>query len=115
MPLLTWMFLLAVAAGTVTRLWLANRQIAAVTRHRAQVPEPFAQSVSPADHHKAADYSVARTRLGRIDTLIDAIMLLALTLGGGIEAIDRLWKLTPLAEPWHGSVVILSVMLVVGL
>ncbi len=115
MPPLTWIFLLAVAAGTVTRLWLANRQIDAVTRHRAHVPEPFARSVSPADHHKAADYCVARTRLGRIDTLIDAVVLLGLTLGGGIEAIDRLWLRISLPEPWHGALVVLSVLLVVGL
>ncbi len=56
------------------------------------MPEPFAHAIAPADHHKAADYAVARTRLGRIDTVIDAIVLLALTLGGGIEAIDRLWQ-----------------------
>jgi STE24 endopeptidase len=112
---LTWIFLLAVVAGTVTRLWLANRQIAAVTRHRAQVPEPFAQTVSPADHHKAADYSVARTRLGRIDAVLDAVVLLGLTLGGGINAIDRQWLRLPLGEPWHGALVILSVLLIVGL
>jgi STE24 endopeptidase len=112
---LTWIFLLAVVAGTVTRLWLANRQIAAVTRHRAQVPEPFAQTVSPADHHKAADYSVARTRLGRIDAVLDALVLLGLTLGGGINAIDRQWLQLPLGEPWHGALVILSVLLIVGL
>ena len=112
---LTLLFVLAVVAGTLTRLWLANRQIAAVTRHRAQVPEPFAQTVSPADHHKAADYSVARTRLGRIDTVIDAVVLLALTLGGGIDAIDQLWMRLSWPEPWHGALVILSVLLVVGL
>ena len=112
---LTLIFLLAVLASTATRLWLANRQIAAVIRHRPSVPEPFAQTIAPADHHKAADYAVARTRLGRIDTVIDAIVLLALTLGGGIEAIDRLWQLAPIAAPWHGALVILSVMLVVSL
>lgn len=111
---LSLIFLLAVLAGTATRLWLANRQIAAVTRHRAQVPEPFADTIAPEDHHKAADYALARTRLGRIDTVIDAIVLLALTLGGGIEAIDRLWRLAPIAAPWHGALVILSVMLVVS-
>jgi len=115
MPPLTWIFLLAVAAGTGIRLWLANRQIAAVTRHRAQVPEPFAHSVPSAAHHKAADYSVARTRLGRIDTVIDAVVLLGLTLGGGIDALDRLWLRAALPEPWHGAVVVLSVLLVVGL
>jgi STE24 endopeptidase len=115
MPLLTAIFLLAVVAGTATRLWLAQRQIAAVTRHRSQVPEPFAQSISPTDHHKAADYAVARTRLGRIDTVIDAAVLLALTLGGGITVLDRLWRRLPLGEPWHGALVILSVLLVMAL
>ncbi len=112
---LTLIFLLAVAAGTATRLWLANRQIAAVTHHRARVPEPFQESVSPAEHHKAADYSVARTRLGRIDTLLDAAVLLGLTLGGGMQAIDQLWMRLALPEPWHGALVILSVLLLVGL
>jgi STE24 endopeptidase len=112
---LTLVFLLAVVAGTATRLWLANRQIAAVTGHRTRVPEPFAHTIAPADHHKAADYAVARTRLGRVDTVIDAIVLLVLTLGGGIEASDRLLKLVPIGEPWHGALVILGVMLIVGL
>jgi STE24 endopeptidase len=112
---LSLIFLLAVLVGTATRLWLANRQIAAVIRHRTRVPEPFADTIAPEDHHKAADYALARTRLGRIDTVLDAMVLLALTLGGGIEAIDRLWRLAAIADPWHGAVVILSVMLVVGL
>lgn len=111
----TLIFLLAVAAGTATRLWLANRQIAAVTRQRARVPEPFEDSVSPAEHHKAADYSVARTRLGRIDTLLDALVLLGLTLGGGMQAIDQRWMRLALPEPWHGTLVILTVLLGVGL
>ena len=101
---LTLIFLLAVVAGTATRLWLANRQIAAVTRHRPQVPEPFAQAISPADHHKAADYAAARTRLGRIDTVIDALLLLGLTLGGGICGIDQLSRPLALARTlaWRG-------------
>jgi STE24 endopeptidase len=112
---LTLIFLAAVLAGTATRLWLANRQIAAVTRHRARVPEPFAQAISESDHHKAADYAAARTRLGRIETLLDALVLLGLTVGGGINAIDRFSRQLTLAEPWHGAVVILGVLLVVSL
>jgi STE24 endopeptidase len=115
MPPLTALFLVAVLAGTLTRLWLSTRQIAAVTRHRGRVPEPFAQVISQADHHKAADYSVARSRLGRIDTVLDVLVLLGLTLGGGIAAIDRLSRLLVVTEPWHGAVVILLVMLGVSL
>jgi STE24 endopeptidase len=112
---LTLIFVLAVAAGVATRVGLANRQIAAVTRHRARVPEPFAQAISEADHHKAADYTAARTRLGRIDTVLDALVLLGLTLGGGMQAIDRLTRQLALPEPWHGAVVILAVLLGVSL
>jgi STE24 endopeptidase len=115
MQSLTLLLVLAVAVGTATRLWLANRQISTVIGHRSQVPEPFANSIAPGDHHKAADYAVARTRLGRLDTVIDAIVLLALTLGGGIEAIDQLWRRAPFGEPWHGALVILSIMLIVAL
>jgi STE24 endopeptidase len=109
---LTLIFLLVVVAGTGIRLWLANRQIGAVRRHRNQVPEPFAGAISAAEHHKAADYAVARTRLGQIDTIVDELLLLALTLGGGITAIDRLSRRLDLSEPWHGAIVILGVLLV---
>jgi STE24 endopeptidase len=112
---LTLIFLLVVVAGSGLRLWLAHRQVAAVRRHRNRVPEPFAAAISASDHHKAADYAVARTRLGQIDTLIDALLLLALTLGGGINALDLLSRRLNLSEPWHGAIVILGVLLVVSL
>ncbi len=114
MPPLALIFLLVVLVGTATRLWLAQRQIAAVTRHRAQVPEPFAQAIAPADHHKAADYTVARTRLGRIDTVLDALVVLYLTLGGGVQTLDQLVQRRVPSEPWHGALVILSVLLLVA-
>jgi STE24 endopeptidase len=112
---LTLIFLLVVVAGTGIRLWLAHRQITAVRGHRHQVPAPFAATISAADHHKAADYAVARTRVGQIDTLIDALVLLALTLGGGINALDLLSRRLHLSEPWHGAIVILGVLLVISL
>jgi STE24 endopeptidase len=112
---LTILFLLAVLGGTAARLWLANRQIATVTEHRLQVPAPFAQVISPADHLKAADYAVARTRLGRLETLIDAVLLLGLTLGGGIRVLDRLWSGWVPGEPWHGALVIATVLLLATL
>ncbi|HTY93325.1 MAG TPA: M48 family metallopeptidase, partial [Steroidobacteraceae bacterium] len=51
----------------------------------------------------------------RIDTLIDALLVLGLTVGGGIDALDRLWVRAVPREPWHGTLVILSVLLVVAL
>ena len=115
MQWLTWVFLAAVAAETMTRLWLGSRQIAAVRAHRDQVPEPFRGQVSLADQQRAADYTVARVRLGRCATVVEAIVKLMLTLGGGLAAIDAIWRHTSLLEPWRGFGVVATVLLLLQL
>jgi STE24 endopeptidase len=80
--LFTAVFIAALAASLAIGLWLAQRQIAHVRAHRDRVPAVFADRIAPAAHRKAADYTVARTRFGRIEALFDTVVLLALTLGG---------------------------------
>lgn len=104
-------FIAAVAASVGTELWLAHRQIRAVQAHRNRVPAAFAGSFSLEEHRRAADYTVARVRLQRIETLIDALLTLALTLGGGIAVIDALWRGTGWPQPWLGLAVIATVAL----
>ncbi|TXH35158.1 MAG: M48 family peptidase, partial [Burkholderiaceae bacterium] len=84
------LFLVALGVGLMCRLWLARRQAAHVAAHRAVVPAAFAATISLDAHQKAADYTVARVRLGMVDTLISAALLLALTLGGGLQALHDL-------------------------
>jgi STE24 endopeptidase len=115
MQWLTWGFLIAVAAETLTRLWLGSRQIAAVQAHRDEVPEPFRGQIALADQQKAADYTTARVRLGRWATLVDALAKLVLTLGGGLAAVDVLWRHTALVEPWRGACVVATVLLLTQL
>src|SRR5215471_13091355 len=91
---LTLLFMVLLLLGTAIRGWLNQRQIVAVCRHREQVPEAFRAHIDLDAHHKAADYTVAQARLGRWEMLLDTIVLLLLTLGGGINALDRLWDLT---------------------
>ena len=81
----TWVFLAALAVAAATRLWLALRQIRHVRAHRGAVPGMFAETIPLAAHQKAADYTVAKARLGIIDTVLDAAILLALTLGGALQ------------------------------
>jgi len=107
--------LLAVCVGGGLRLWLAGRQIAAVQAHREQVPEPFAREISAAEHHKAADYTMASVRLSRLSIVIDAIVALALTIGGVIAAVDGEWSGTGWQLPWRGLAVIGSVLLLTAL
>ena len=88
MPILTSAFLLALGAMVAIRFWLATRQLAALRRHRDEVPAPFAAAISAADHARAADYTVARLGLARLELLWDAVVLLGVTLGGGLAALD---------------------------
>src|SRR5215468_620031 len=85
--LFTSLFLLALAVSLGTQLWLARRQMRHVAAHRERVPAHFADRVSLAAHQKAADYTVARNRLGVAEILLDAAVLLVLTLGGGLALI----------------------------
>jgi STE24 endopeptidase len=102
-------FVAAVAVGTALRLWLAGRQIAAVRGHRETVPTAFASRISLDDHHKAADYTVATARFGRLSAVMDAIVTLALTVGGAIGILDLLWQRTGWPPLWRGALVILTV------
>jgi STE24 endopeptidase len=102
-------FIAAVAAGVAMELWLAHRQVSAVEAHRDGVPRAFADSFSLEEHRKAADYTIARVRLQRIDTLIGALATLALTIGGGIAGLDALWQRSGWSEPWKGLAIIATV------
>ena len=112
---LTALFIAAVLISTALELWLSSRQINAVTAHRSRVPEPFATAVSADEHAKAADYTIAKARFGRVSEIVNTVMTLALTVGGGIAAIDALWRRTGWGEPWLGLVVMGSVFLITGL
>jgi STE24 endopeptidase len=59
-----------------------------VAQHRDAVPEAFKEVISQQAHEKAADYTLAKLRLGHWDLAIDAAMLLVWTLLGGLGALD---------------------------
>jgi STE24 endopeptidase len=86
---LTLVFLLALVAHLCVQLWLARRQIAYVATHRTSIPAGFETTVTAAEHAKAADYSVARQRVGIVETIYDSTVALALTLGGGIALVGH--------------------------
>ncbi|MDN0082925.1 M48 family metallopeptidase [Crenobacter sp. SG2305] len=88
---LTLLFLIALAVTLALRLWLASRQIAHVRAHRNAVPVEFSGEIPLSDHQKAADYTVAKTRLGMLNAATDTAMILLFTLGGGLE---WLWQLS---------------------
>ncbi|WP_407280096.1 M48 family metallopeptidase [Aromatoleum evansii] len=86
----SYLFLAAAALTLFARLVLMMRQIRHVRAHRESVPPAFAESISLDSHRKAADYTAARMGLGTVDAAISTAWLLALTLGGGLQAIHDL-------------------------
>jgi STE24 endopeptidase len=112
----TWLFLAALAATTLTRLWLAQRQMRHVRANREAVPATFAAEIPLSAHQKAADYTVAKAKLGMLDVLLGAAVLLVFTLGGGIERLSALWaRAFEAGSLAHGTVLILSVVLLQAL
>lgn len=85
------LFLCAIALMLSVRLWLAHRQIAHVGAHRGAVPPDFVGRIELAAHQKAADYSIARTRMGQFGLVVEVVWLLALTLGGGLQMLHEFW------------------------
>ena len=85
---LTFGFALALMAGLLLRFWLASRQIRHVARHRGELPADFANTVSLSAHQKAADYTIAKTRLGLLELALGAGVLLGWTLLGGISTLN---------------------------
>lgn len=82
------LFVALLALTLMLQQWLGRRQISHVIAHRDEVPAAFAQNINLDAHQKAADYSIAKTRLGLKESLVQAALLLALTLGGGLQLID---------------------------
>ena len=76
-------------ANLLTKLWLSGRQVRHVAQHRAQVPAAFAHTISLEAHQKAADYTLAKARVGVMDLGLDAITLMAWTLLGGLDLLNQ--------------------------
>jgi STE24 endopeptidase len=81
-------FAAVVLAWLAARLWLATRQIRHVARHRDQVPASFAGTVTLDAHRRAADYTIARSRLGLLSMAFGAAVLLGWTLLGGLDLLN---------------------------
>ena len=86
---LSLLFALALCAGLMIKFWLASRQIRHVARHRAQVPAPFAERIPLAAHQKAADYTLAKARLGLLDMALGSAVLVGWTLMGGLDLLNQ--------------------------
>jgi STE24 endopeptidase len=84
-PTFGFTFLFVLALATALRLWLGARNIVHVQLHRDAVPTQFSGDVSLDAHQRAADYTAAKTRLGLLSIVMDTVLILWLTFGGGVQ------------------------------
>jgi STE24 endopeptidase len=81
-----------VLAWLAARLWLATRQIRHVAQHRMQVPAAFAATVTLQAHQRAADYTIAKARLGLLAMAFSTAVLLGWTLLGGLDLLNEVLR-----------------------
>ncbi|MBT9474237.1 M48 family metallopeptidase [Polaromonas sp.] len=85
----TLLFSAVLVLGVITRFYLTSRQIRHVARHRDNVPAAFAATIALPSHQKAADYTIAKARLGMLETAFGTALLLGWTLLGGLDALNQ--------------------------
>jgi len=110
----SWIFLLALAAYVVLKMWLAQRQIQHVAANRAQVPGAFSDRIALQDHQKAADYTIINTRQGRLELVYNTLLLLGWTLGGGLQWLGNFWQRFGWGEINTGVAMLISAFLIMA-
>jgi len=113
--MLYFAFLLTIAFNFVIRIWLVKRHVRHIESHRSAVPTNFSEKIPLPAHQKAADYSIAKTQLSSIETIFETAILLALTLGGGIEWLSKIAVRTFDAPLAQGVAIIAAVGVLTGL
>ena len=109
---ITPIFLLALALSLVIQFWLDRRQLTHVLRHRNAVPDAFKDAIPLDAHQKAADYTIARTRVGIMELVLGTVLLLLWTLGGGLQLLDVFWRGQAMSPLLTGVVFIFSILII---
>ncbi len=106
------LFVLALLLSLFIQLWLSNRQTKTILSHRNAVPGDFAEQITLEQHQKAADYSSAKLAINKIELIYGAALLLAWTLGGGLDLIDTFFRAYAFSEIYTGLAVIFGIMFI---
>jgi len=112
--LVAGIFLTGLAASLGLQFWLGSRHLRYVAAHRDAVPEAFRDSVSLEAHAKAANYTIAKTKLNLVSLAVSAVLLLIWTLGGGLDLVDQFWRARIDSGLWRGVAAIISVLFLIG-
>ena len=113
---ITLAFAAALLLSLAVKLWLSTRQMRHVAQHRNTVPPAFVGTVTLQAHQKAADYTLAKGRLGLFATAFSTLVLLGWTLLGGLDTLN-LWlvdHLLPISNPLVYQLALLAAFTLIG-
>ncbi|MGZ3158334.1 MAG: M48 family metallopeptidase, partial [Burkholderiaceae bacterium] len=82
------LFISFLAITVIVRFWLGSRHIRHILAFRSAVPPQFAEKIPLAAHQKAADYTIAKTKLSMVMLLVSTTVLIGFTLLGGLQLLS---------------------------
>jgi len=115
MQTFTLIFLFFLTATSLIQIWLSFRQSRHVAQYRAAVPEEFAGKISLKEHQKAADYTRVKGSFGRMEVILNIVLVLLWTVGGGLALLDQFVRGFAWNELITGTVVILAMGFIASL
>ena len=108
----TYLFLFCLAASIIVQWVLVQRHCKHIRANRKQVPADFSDKIPVEAHHKAADYTQAKVKTSLAELIAGTIIILAWTIGGGLQFLDNHVRAVGLAEIYTGTLFILAVFLI---
>ena len=81
----SYLFIVALLGALTLQWWLIARQHKQVATHSSAVPEEFADKISLEAHQKAANYTITKLNVTRLELFYGTAILLAWTFGGGLN------------------------------
>lgn len=83
-------FILLVVLTLGLRLYLAYRQIKAISLGLTTVPMEFSSAITLQEHTKAGYYNIDKLKLSIVEHIIASVILIGFTLGGGLNFLTSL-------------------------
>lgn len=85
----TQAFLFFLITKYMVETFLDQKNARHIAKHSNNVPEMFSSKITLEDHQKAAKYSLAKIKTSRFFHIVEIIILLIWTLGGGLNYLNE--------------------------
>jgi len=107
----SYIFLFFLVTSLLLKLWLNKRQMIHIMSHRDKVPDDFKGKIDLEAHQKAADYTIAKTKIANLNSILGSALLVVLTLGGIINVLVDVSQAYINNDIWSGVALIMCIFI----